>query len=683
MKKSELEIGRSQFRQLLLTNPNYFGTNAECGLKLVQAIQQNTKYEEIGCVGYDPKFDRLEAVVYINQPFGYGGDICSAGTPEYVRFYLSFDNGGSWEDQGLVSFRAYNIPEGTVGTERLEYAVSLPIDGMRRFCAFTGVVLCRAILSWNNAPAPDTPDFIPVWGGVHDTHLLTEPYKLITVPGLFEAAQIDIPDVILTQVDAAQQIKLKEPVALSVSELAAKYAKLKVQPARFAFQEAQKLLNISSDLPIDLALANSPLGSLDIDISDIILPPPDVDGNTTYEELECVGLYPNEDLLVGTFRVKRSAGYSGGPCTAGSTEYVTFWGDFNNNGIYEKYLGTASVKVYDYDNIPEEGLEYAVTLPVDLSMYRQPCEDGPRLAGIRAILSWNQPPDPTNPNYVPVWGNREETTVHIAPGPDINAPGAYISIMGGIPVGMINDVSGETTADALFALNGLAADNLGRPCPFGGRVVLQGPQFQNYKYRVSVREIGTAAWTPVTNRFLITNLNGIASWHEADIAGMFTFPGHQQNITSTLAWWNSSGDERFEVRLEVFDPTGTVLQGVDVHVIQLDNTGPSAEIDITSGAGNCGKFQIGDTISGIFKARDENFGGYSITVLPTDVGANAVSPANGTVQTSIAGNSWSLDTTDMIACGYVVRLVSRDRAIVNSIRSNHRNPDEAGFCLDD
>ena len=27
------------------------------------------------------------------QPFGYGGDICSSGTPEYVRFYLSFDNG--------------------------------------------------------------------------------------------------------------------------------------------------------------------------------------------------------------------------------------------------------------------------------------------------------------------------------------------------------------------------------------------------------------------------------------------------------------------------------------------------------------------------------------------------------------------------------------------------------------
>ena len=394
-------------------------------------------------------------------------------------------------------------------------------------------------------------------------------------------------------------------------------------------------------------------------------------------------MYPNEDLLVGTFRVKRSAGYSGGPCTTGSTEYVTFWGDFNDNGIFEKYLGTASVQVYDYDKIPEEGLEYAVTLPVDLSRYRKPCEQGPKLARIRAILSWNAPPDPTNPNYVPTWGNREETTIHIAPGPVITGPSAHISIMGGIPVSMIHDVTGLTTADAIFALNGLAADPLGRPCPFAKRVVLQGPQFKNYKYRVSVREVGTPAWTPVVTPFPVTNLFGSVSTHSPDASGMFTFLSHFENINSNLAWWNSSGDEQYEVRLQVFNPAGLVLIDTETRRIQLDNTGPSAEIDITSGAGNCGKFSAGDIISGTFKARDTYFRSYSLGVLPSDVGANNPTPSSGTIQTAVSGNSWSLNTAGMQACGYVIQIISRDRAIVNSIRVNHTNKDEAGFCLDD
>jgi hypothetical protein len=54
-------------------------------------------------------------VVYVYQPSGYGTDVCGAGTPEYVRFHLSLDNGATWQDQGMTSFQAYNIPEGTEG----------------------------------------------------------------------------------------------------------------------------------------------------------------------------------------------------------------------------------------------------------------------------------------------------------------------------------------------------------------------------------------------------------------------------------------------------------------------------------------------------------------------------------------------------------------------------------------
>ncbi len=75
-----------------------------------------------------------------------------------------------------------------------------------------------------------------------------------------------------------------------------------------------------------------------------------MDGNTSYEELECVGLSPDESLLAGIIRVKQSNGYSGGPCTAGSKEFVTFWADTDNNGSFDTCLGTTSVTVYDTDS---------------------------------------------------------------------------------------------------------------------------------------------------------------------------------------------------------------------------------------------------------------------------------------------------------------------------------------------
>ena len=116
---------RAQFRALLVGNPNYFG-NLETGpFSPVLAIKGNTTYEEIKCTGFHPQANRLDAVVFVKQPYGYGGDVCSAGTTEYVRFYLSFDNGATWVDQGLTSFTAYDVPSSATGGRQLEYAVSL------------------------------------------------------------------------------------------------------------------------------------------------------------------------------------------------------------------------------------------------------------------------------------------------------------------------------------------------------------------------------------------------------------------------------------------------------------------------------------------------------------------------------------------------------------------------------
>ena len=109
---------RAQFKTLLLGNPNFFGNLKESKFKAQISIQQDTFYEEIGCVGYQPQANRLEAVIFIKQPSGYGGNVCSSGSQEFVRFYVSFDNGATWTDLGLRSFTAYDIP-GTSESRRL------------------------------------------------------------------------------------------------------------------------------------------------------------------------------------------------------------------------------------------------------------------------------------------------------------------------------------------------------------------------------------------------------------------------------------------------------------------------------------------------------------------------------------------------------------------------------------
>lgn len=44
----------------------------------------------------DATTERLEAVVHVKRDYGYGGDICSSGTPEYVRFYVGWDRHSPW-----------------------------------------------------------------------------------------------------------------------------------------------------------------------------------------------------------------------------------------------------------------------------------------------------------------------------------------------------------------------------------------------------------------------------------------------------------------------------------------------------------------------------------------------------------------------------------------------------------
>src|SRR5438552_3206580 len=157
---------------------------------------------------------------------------------------------------------------------------------------------------------------------------------------------------------------------------------------------------------------------------------------------------------------------------------------------------------------------------------------GPRVVRIRAILSWNVPVSCANPNQVPTWGNREETLINIAPA--TGAPAGKIAILGGIPVAHISPVTGLTTSSAVFATNNFPPDSLSRPCPFGGRVTVQGFPVSGYSYVVEVSPDGVV-WTPVLTDLAVTDLNGNTAVHKANpVTKRFDYLPFNQNINSLL-----------------------------------------------------------------------------------------------------------------------------------------------------
>lgn len=721
--KPEIEIERTQFRPLIMKNPNYFGNVKVSPFKSVKPMKNNTTYEEIKCVGFNPQFDRLEAVVLIKKQYGYGGDLCSNGTPEYIRFYADWNNDGTWEDLGVTQFTAYDIP----GDKPLEYAVTLMIDPKKKWCGIENLPKVRVILSWNNLPPADEPSFPPVWGNVLEVYIQIGALKAISIGVLMEMAKAEIPKGLQPIVDPQQELQLPEPKALSLAELAELYKDKGVPDHRFGFTQIQKMI-ANPALTADLMAPEYPglLAEIKPDFSALLDAMLETDGDTRFEELKCVGLNNSWDRMVGILTVKLPCGYTGNLCTTGSYEYVAFW-EWDEIEQMWLYLGTASVNVHDISNIPTEGIRYAVFLPVDMSRHYKPCTEGPSLVRIRAILSWEMPP-PTDPNWVPTWGNREETLVHIKPGlkvPETNHT-PIIENVASMYVGDIDKTSGLASGVSAGTAYVEAQES-----PFGGVVRITGHILHppdsfiggaaELRYKVSVRRSGLVEeWQPLTNSFniyLSTLVGGIST-------GMFT---HKQEVVDgvwfkyledykgpdkrflqipLLAMWRTSGDMTglWEIRIDVYDPnTKTDWPGKENILVCLDQKAPEAEISITGYSHNggpvepaepCGKFQVGDVIHGEYEVEDEDehFRKLTLKVLPdvpdwpsfgaTPDPSNRSYPA---VPTGGESGTWTLDTDGMAPCGYVVHLWTADRTIVHGGGGpdiGWKNSADVGFCLE-
>ena len=130
-------------------------------------------------------------------------------------------------------------------------------------------------------------------------------------------------------------------------------------------------------------------------------------GDTTYEQLVCVGYRPQVKRLDAVVQIKQLGGYSGGICTAGSQEYVKFFASTDDGATWTD-LGLTSFTVWDVPG--PKPLDFDVSIPVDLAAM---CCTTENLVLIRAMLSWQVPPgSATDPI---VWGNGLDAHVQVAP----------------------------------------------------------------------------------------------------------------------------------------------------------------------------------------------------------------------------------------------------------------------------
>lgn len=716
-KKVVIEKERSEFKQVLLKNPNFFGTIDGSPFKAVKKMAGNTKYEELTCIGFNPTQDMLEATVQIKLPYGYGGNLCSTGTTEYVRFFVDYGGGAGWEDLGVAGFSIHDLADGLDCAKKpnkpLSYVVTMPFDPKRDSCGIPVMPKVRGILSWNVMPTSNSGQ-PPVWGNVLDRHIQIRPRpKLVKdvaiAIGSGMGKKVDLPEefkhleFVPIPEPGPPPVELGELVKLYQSGAPGKAAKAVVEPHRLGFSQILTALHSPVLAPASVNAKIAEWKMIGLDWVEAVAALEKTSGNTSYEELTCVGLDYNREWLVGTFVVKRPSGYSGNLCAPGSSEYVAFWADWDNTCQWT-YLGRAEVKVHDIPGIPPDGLCYTAILPVNLDAVRRPCET-PKIGRVRAVLSWATPPSSTDPNAVPYWGNRLDTHVQIKPGISDGQLTAKIRSLGGINVEDIDPLTGLTIPTAKFWYFETPADGwgLGRPCPFGGLVVVEGKYFPGYYYRIGKRRVSDppGSYTYVTTSFSLRRADVGSDPQVADLAtGFFTYKDPMLYLDTRLALWQTSGDELWAVRIEIADsllPSPNIIATSPEYLIQLDNTAPLTapplaspmiDIHIDSG-GDCKDFIEGGTIAGHFVARDIHFGGFTLSTMPNTAAFPSnppTTPQPATSQTPPSpGSTWSLDTGSpkkMKPCGYVVRLDVWDRSIVGSHPGSHNgNHIEVGFCL--
>jgi hypothetical protein len=201
------ELASQNLRRLLLANPNYFGSLPEKSIKVVLNMNGDTTFERLGCVSYIPLLDQLYASIELRHDWGYSLDLRNSITREFVRFYLSFDRGVTWHNEGLTAFNVSDEP----GSRLHIRLVTKRVELAERLQAAPHTPLVRAILSWNSPPPPDAPDWTPLWGSVLDTQILNVRPDACRTDRLQPGSWVHLAD------EAASEVRVGRPSDLSGS----------------------------------------------------------------------------------------------------------------------------------------------------------------------------------------------------------------------------------------------------------------------------------------------------------------------------------------------------------------------------------------------------------------------------------------------------------------------------------
>jgi hypothetical protein len=169
------DLARKRLRALLLANPNYFGKVPSKTFSAVLNIEEDTTYESIAHLGYDPQLQQLSALIDVKRGTGYSSEFLIQGSQEFVRFYLSYDGGSTWLDQGIGSIHVADVH----WPRPLAYEVHVQIDPAKESFRDRVRTKMRAILSWNMQPPVGEPGWKPIWGQVAESDIPVEDSQVI------------------------------------------------------------------------------------------------------------------------------------------------------------------------------------------------------------------------------------------------------------------------------------------------------------------------------------------------------------------------------------------------------------------------------------------------------------------------------------------------------------------------
>jgi hypothetical protein len=648
----DIPYERTHFGELLTHNRNHFGNSPGFGQQPITILANDTRFEQIRCIGFNPLLNFLSATIEIKRPDGFSGGLCTNGSFEYVRFWV--DYGSGWNGIGYVTVNTHDIANSRDCSEALTkplfYTLSINFEPKHELCSIPVLPKIRATLSWNMLP-PDDPYWSPVWGNSVEDHI--QSLAKSTSPPIVYTSGIDI---FPTVDDDAMFRKPSEP----------------------CHEIEEEGLSL---LPREDARSGDPQVQ-----------------TTRWEELTCLGLDWSLSSLVATVRVKQPTGYHAPPCKNTAFEYVTFWADWNNTCEWI-LLGTTKFSVHDFTtHFPRDGLVYTAIMPVDLLNFSAPCNHT-KIGRVRAALSYNSPP-PTPPTLAPR-GNFLQTHVHLQPFTgSINPNLPHIRAIGNVPIQKIETLptgTGMTVPQAQL-IGGAFADlypPFSRECPFGGRIIISGDPIVGHSYRLMARPypppFPTYLGVQVANRIKVFDaLDPVNPIKDIDpgIDGWFDYLPCLRNWGAVLSYWYPP-DGVWQIRVEM----GT--QGfphvheayTDWYKVRVNNKGPTADIAITgTGGQKCGDLTIGTTVGGTFDADSPYFGYYTLRLAPGSLNPNPITVPStiGFPVTPVPppGSTWSLKTNGAVACGYVVTICVYDRTVYNSDASNRLIRDsQVGFCL--